>query len=242
MRELKTLLVDLELSYAIGYFFPSKKPQFMSARQIKQHQFCVCAAWKWEHEVSVYSMAVDKRRNDKSIAKKLHELFTEADIIVAHNGDAFDIKHANTMFIKHGLSPIPERKSIDTLKVARKYFAFAGNSLGDILRYFKIGDKEEKPDWQLLTEGDESEIKKAVKYCKVDVLGLEKVLLKLRPYIRNYPTLRQKNKRPEECDACKCKVIEARGTSWRANGQFIQRYKCAGCGHEHKIPVSKKGV
>lgn len=243
MKELKILLVDLELSYAIGYFFPSKREQYISARQIKNHQWCVCIAWKWAHEVSTYTLSVKRKGDDREIAKKLWKLFDESDVIVAHNGDAFDIKWANTLFIKHGLSPVSESKSIDTLKVARRYFNFAGNSLGDLLRYFKLGDKDEKPDWQLLTEGDMSEIKKATKYCKVDVLGLEKIFVKLRPYIKNFPTLRAKKAMPTECDACGCKAIQKRGVIW-IGGRNLHRMKCMNleCGHEHKIPLSAKNV
>ena len=188
-NQLKILLMDIELTFALYYLFPSKKPQYAHARQIKHHQFCVCAAWKWLHEVSTYVVKVtdDKKafkkdfRNDRIVAVKLHELMTEADIIVAHNGDAFDIKHANTLFKKHGLGPIPEKKSIDTLKMARKYFNFAGNDLDSLSKRFGSTGKNTRPDWIAMTEGDAEQINIAAKYCKNDVKELEKIFIELRP-------------------------------------------------------------
>jgi hypothetical protein len=42
----------------------------------------------------------------------------EADIICAHNGDAFDIKKINSRLITNGFKPPSPFKTIDTLKAA----------------------------------------------------------------------------------------------------------------------------
>lgn len=245
MNDLKILLIDMELSYATYFKYPTKKPVYDSPDNIIDEQFCVCVAWKWHHESSVYSLAVKKPHKDLEIAKKLHKLFDEADVIVAHNGDAFDIKHAHTLFAKHGLTPVGKKKTIDTLKVARKYFNFSGNSLGKLLRLFNIGDKDEKPDWKLLTLGDKKEIEKAEKYCRMDVIGLENIFVKLRPFMHDYPTLRAYREVPEQCDMCGCKTLRNKGVSWRSGNKYVKRIKCLNeeCGYEHKIPVQvSKGV
>lgn len=233
-RQLRVFLADLELTYAQGYFFPSKREQYIPAKNIKYHQFCVCAGYKWLHETSVYSVIIDKphKRNDKNIAVKLHELMTEADIIVAHNGDSFDIKHCNTMFINHGLGPIPELKSIDTLKVARKYFAFAGNDLDSLSKRFGGNGKVDKPDWIKLTEGDEAEILRASEYCMNDVLELERVFVEMRPFIRRLPHLGSL-KDITECHACGSKRIRKRGSDWDGYRDY-QRVQCLECRHNMK--------
>ena len=176
--QLKFLLIDIELSYAIYRAFPSKKPQYLSSKQIVHQQFCPCASWKWLNEVSVYSIKItddmdrwrDNFRDDYIVAKALHDKMTEADVIIAHNGDSFDIKHANTLFRKHHLGPIPQRKSIDTLKVARKYFAFAGNDLDGLSKLFGGPGKNTKPNWDLLTDGDYDETNTASTYCANDII------------------------------------------------------------------------
>jgi hypothetical protein len=66
-------------------------------------------------------------------------LFDETDVIVAHNGDRLDIKKSNAWFIAYGLKPPSPYITIDTLKIARKYFAFASNKLSDLSRFLKVG-------------------------------------------------------------------------------------------------------
>lgn len=244
-RELRTLLLDLELTYGIYFAYPSKKPQYLSDKQLIHDQFCTCAAWKWHDEVSTYVVKItdDKKRFNKKlpngernfrddyiVAVKLHELMSAADIIVAHNGDAFDIKHANTLFRKHGLGPIPESKSIDTLKVARKYFAFPGNSLDSLAKRFGGKGKNQKPDWAKMTLGDEKEINIAAKYCKNDVIELERVFTEVKPYIRSYPHLKGGI---ESCHNCGSKRLQYRGGGFDGK-RVYRRIKCCECGAELK--------
>lgn len=243
MTDLKILLLDLELTFAVYYAYPSKREQFLSASNIIHDQFCTCAAWKWHHEASTYVIKItdNKRkfkedfRDDFIIAKKLHDLMEEADVIVAHNGDNFDIKHANSLFLKHGLGPIPKRKSIDTLKVARKYFAFPGNSLDQLSKRFGSVGKNRKPNWHKMTDGDAKEINIAAKYCKNDVIELEKIFVEIKPYIDNFPHIKQ-SKRPEECECCGSKRIQSRGQSF-SNNKLQSRYVCMECGHNHLCNV-----
>ena len=226
------------MSYALGFFFPSKKPQYIPARNITHHQYCICASWSWDHEVSVYNVKCKKPWDDKNIVIKLSKLINEADVITAHNGDNFDMKHINTLLIKHELPPIPERKTLDTLKIARKYFAFAGNSLSDLLRFFNIGDKEEKPDWYEATMGKKEAMDQVIKYCNVDVLQQKKILEKFKPFIKNYPTIRHHKQRPENCDACGSKRIWVKDKcQWRSGNKFVTIYACAECGKCHNVPL-----
>lgn len=239
-NQLKILLLDTEWAYALAYIFPSKKPQFIHAKNIKHHQFCLCAAWKWSHEVSKYCIKItdDKRRfkrnkrDDYIIAKKLHELMTEADVIVAHNGDSFDIKLANTLFIDHGLGPIPEKKSIDTLKLARKYFKFAGNDLDSLSKRFGGPGKVDRPDWILLTESNVDEIDKAATYCMEDVGELERVFTEIKPYAIRLPALKEHGD-ITQCHSCGSKRLHKRGSAFDGTKMYT-RIKCQECGKEHK--------
>lgn len=242
--DLKILLMDLELTFAVYYAYPSKREQYLSDKNIIHDQFCTCAAWKWLHEKTIHVVKItdDKKwskknfRNDEIVAKKLHALMTEADVIVAHNGDNFDIKHANTLFRKHGLGPIPQQKSVDTLKVARKYFSFPGNSLDSLAKRFGSKGKNRKPNWYKMTDGDEKEIDIAARYCKNDVKELEIIFKEMRPYIQNYPAVKQNPKQPMEiryvgdsCHKCGKGVFKSNGKILRAGARH-KRLQCNCCG------------
>jgi DNA polymerase elongation subunit (family B) len=236
MDNLKFLLLDLELTFAIYYAYPSKREQYLSAGNIIHDQVCTCAAWKWLDESATYVIKTtdnkkrfkENFRDDFEIAVKLHQLMEEADVIVAHNGDNFDIKHANSLFIKHGLGPIPARKSIDTLKVARKYFAFPGNSLDQLSKRFGNKGKNKKPNWHKMTDGDANEVNRAAIYCKNDVRELEKIFLKLRPFMNNYPSIIKNNTKPTCCNKCQSVNITKYGSQLRASGK-VRMYRCLDC-------------
>jgi ribonuclease D len=64
------------------------------------------------------------------------------------------------------------------------------------------------------------------KYCKQDVKLLEKLYLKVRPFIKNHPHL---GKAAHECGACNSNHVQSRG--YRRTKYFrIQRLQCQACG------------
>lgn len=240
-NQLNVLFIDLELTHAIYYAYPSKREQYLSASNIIQDQFCICASWTWNNDkdVNVIKISDDKKRfksnfrNDYVVAKKIHELMEEADIIVAHNGDKFDIKHSNALFIKHGLTPVPKTKTIDTLKVAKKYFAFPGNSLDQLSKRFGSTGKNQKPDWFKLAEGNLDAINTAAVYCKNDVKELRFIFEKMRPFIESFPGPRRFIDEIKYCDACNSKRLENWGLK-QFGGQPYYRVKCLECGAENR--------
>ena len=70
--------------------------------------------------------------NDLHVIQKLWDLFQEADVVIGHNSDAFDIKKANSRFAYHNLGPTSHYQSVDTLKIARRHFKFNSNKLGHL--------------------------------------------------------------------------------------------------------------
>lgn len=242
-NDINFTLIDIEASYALGYFFPSKREQYIPASSIKYGQFYPCAAWRrlGGGKTKVIKTTDDKARftadfrDDYIVAKTMHDVMSEADVIIAHNGDNFDMKHLNVAFRRHGLGAVPQHKTIDTLKAARKYFAFAGNSLADLLKEFGLPTKHEKPDWKLLTEGDEGETNKAAKYCKIDVDRLEQIFIEMRPFMRNLPKVKKKG-RIEACDACGSKRVHDKRNAFDGT-KLYRRIRCGDCGHEMRADI-----
>lgn len=105
-----------------------------------------------------------------------------------HN--SFDQKKAQTRFLRYGL-PIPDYfKTIDTLKIAKKYFRISSNKLDYVCKFVGLEGKIQTGGidlWDKCEAGDEASLKKMSKYCDNDVRILEKLFLKLMPYIKNLP-------------------------------------------------------
>ena len=124
-----------------------------------------------------------KQRSDAGIAQRLHDLMNAAEIIAGHNVANFDLKKINTVFMKHGMSPIVDKKTIDTLKLARSRLSHESNSLDYISQYYGFSGKEEitRQDWKDATAGDSKTLKKIEHYCKNDVMIGKAILEKLLP-------------------------------------------------------------
>ena len=103
------------------------------------------------------------------VIKTLHDVLSEADIIIAHNGDKFDSKKFNTRAIAYGLPPIEPKKSVDTLKIARRRFAFTSNKLSYLAKFLGVESKDESPDWDKVLAGDEQELRYMRQYNRKEV-------------------------------------------------------------------------
>jgi len=149
----------------------------------------ICAAWKWGHESTIHSETWGyKKQNSSTLVKKLSDEIEKADIIIGHNADNFDWKHLNTQRLMHGLSGIDWSKaSEDTLKQIRRHFYLPSYKLDYIASMLGIGEKSPMSlsDWiDIVEKKDERKLDKMVKYCKRDVLLLQKVYNKIKPYVR----------------------------------------------------------
>lgn len=201
----------------------------------------ICASWKWLHESEPEAVTWKKTQNkeispflgydDTPVIKKLHSVLSQADVIVAQNGDNFDWKKFQTRCFILGLPPLKKIPSVDTLKTARKEFKFTSNKLDYISK--SLGHEGKLPTtkglWMRVIQGDKASLKEMVDYCKVDVIELEKVYLKMLPYIRNHPD-QSKFHGDLCCRGCGSKRLSKRGAKLRAGGKRVQSYQCKECG------------
>lgn len=233
----KILLFDIETMASLGWFWERYETNILS---IKKDWYIISFAYKWFGEKKVHVLALPDfknykkdKQNDKELCYKLWQLFNEADILIAHYGDAFDIKKANSRFIHHGFKSIPPVKSIDTKKVAAKHFNFGSNKLNDLAKYFNIGEKEHHTGWQLwldCAEYDKPEAWKKIKsYNKMDVVLLEKVYLKLRPWIHNHPHIGVILDKRQNCPNCGSSRVIKNGIRISRTNRY-QRMQCQDCG------------
>lgn len=191
----KVLIFDIETSpmevYTWGIF-----DQNIGINQIKKDWNILCYSAKWLFSKEILhdrlTGSESKRRDDKRITKSLWKLLDEADIVVAHNGDAFDIKKANARFLFHKLDLPSPYKSVDTLKIARRNFRVTSNKLDYLCRFLGLETKIDTGGFELWVKclkGDEEALEQMDVYCQNDVRILEELYLKLRQYDKQHPNL-----------------------------------------------------
>jgi hypothetical protein len=169
--------------------------------------------------------------DDKELTKALWKLFDGADILIAHNGNSFDVKQSNAFFIKHNLPPPSAYQTIDTKLVAKRYFRFNSNKLDDLGDYFGLGRKVDTGGFQLWLDcmaGDTKAWKKMYTYNKQDVVLLEQIYLHMRPWMVNHPNVNAYTAQQDACPLCGSQNLQKRGFMGTRTGQ-TQRYQCQQC-------------
>ena len=91
MSEVKRLIWDVETSPNIGYFWRTGYNLTLNHDNIIQERAIICICWKWEGDSWVYSDAWDDGDDERLVTEFL-EVAKEADELVAHNGDKFDLR------------------------------------------------------------------------------------------------------------------------------------------------------
>jgi len=238
-KDLKILVWDIETSQMLVPVFSLWGNDSIQPDNILQEWFIISAAWKWlgHKKVSAVSLLDDSARfkndhlDDYHVVATMHEVLSEADVILGHNIDRFDWPKLNTRFIKHGLPPLPKKQHIDTLKIAKKEFKFSSNRLDYIAKFLGIGRKIEtaKGLWLAALMGDKKAIRQMVTYNKGDVELTEKVYLALRPYSRSNVNLSAFTKGDHACPKCTSTEVHKRGYAYTGAGKY-QRYQCTNCG------------
>ena len=229
---MKIILWDIETAPLVVTSWGLFKPR-LSHENIIEGTSLICAAWKEYGKNKVHTVSIDPKdpRNDSTAVKKLRDALAEADVLVAHNGDKFDLRIFNARLAFHGYAPLPPVKTIDTLKVARKYFRFDANRLDYLGEFLGVGRKIPTTYglWlKILFEKDRKALAQMVEYNAQDVLLLEQVYEKLRPHMTNHP-----NHRLTDGKGCPiCGTTEApqkRGFRLTRLGRS-QAYQCKKCG------------
>lgn len=240
MAEPKIVLWDIETTHNLAAIFRLFE-DYTSHENIIQERYIVSASWKELGSKAVHAVStLDNPRlykadphNDRFVVETLHKVLSEADVIIAHNGDAYDSKFVEGRMLFHGLPPLPPITSIDTLKVAKSRLLLNSNKLDYLARYLGFGKKVKTDNqlWLDVLKGGEAArtaIKKMVVYNKHDVVLLEKVFLKLRPYCANHIN-RALFGGTNGCPRCGSTHVQSRGTH-KAISRVYQRYQCQDCG------------
>jgi hypothetical protein len=229
------LLFDLETAPLRAFTWGLWNQNISATKQLITDSFMLTWSAKWYGKKKVYGDKLTKKEvlaeDDKRICESLHALLDQADVIIGHNGDKFDVKVANTRFILNGLTPPSPSKQIDTLKMAKKHFRFTSNRLDYIGQVLGVGRKIDTGGfdlWSRCLQGEAKAMNEMLRYNKQDVLLLEEVYDKLKPFC-NVNTNLGVDSDKRSCPKCGGHHLQSRGYAYTTTGKF-QRFQCVDCG------------
>jgi hypothetical protein len=212
--------------------------QNINLEQIDNDWFILTWSAKWLFEKKVYSARLTGKeaiqQKDKRILRGIWELLNQADVVVAHNGDRFDIPRLNTRFIINQLSPPLPYQSIDTLKTIKRQFAFTSNKLDFVNKVLSLERKQKHEGFSMWSKcyiGDDAALKMMEKYNIKDVRILEDTYLRLRPWIKPHPNvgLFILDENAFHCPSCGSVDLKDEGKLYYTTANAYEQFRCGNC-------------
>jgi RNase P subunit RPR2 len=252
----KRLIFDIEVSPNIGWFWKPEYYMRVHHDNIILPGAIICICWKWSGKRKVYALTWDRKHNERRMLKTFIKEMNKADELVTHNGDKFDILWLRTRCLVNNVAMMPDYISIDTYKMAKSGFNFMSNKLSHIAKVCGLGEKldtggaklwkqvlmgetelENKDFWDRLILGNNpAALKKMVRYCKRDVVLLERVWDKMNPYVKSKSHFGGGTNTCPECGSTRLLVNRHRVT---AAGSKRVTFQCRNCGKYHSVAESK---
>jgi DNA polymerase elongation subunit (family B) len=236
----KRLFFDIETSPNIGFFWQSGYKLNVPYGNIIKERAIICICYKWEGEDKVYSLNWDKNQDDKELLEKFITVANEANELVGHNGDRFDLPWIRTRCLFHRISCFPNYTTLDTLKQARSKFRFNSNTLNYIAQFLNVGEKSETGGFDLwkdiVLNNSQTAMKTMVEYCKNDVVILEKVFHHLKNYVphkSHFGVLTTGEK--TSCPECGSEDLRHSQTRYSAAGTSRIQVQCNDCHKYHTV-------
>jgi len=233
----KILLIDIETAPIRAKVWDIWN-QNISIDQIDNDWFILTWSAKWLFDKKVYSARLTGKeavkQDDKRVLKGIWELLNEADVVVAHNGDKFDIPRLNTRFIINRLNPPLPYQSIDTLKTIKRQFSFTSNKLDFVNKMLQLPRKAKNegfPMWSKCYVGEEKSLKDMERYNVQDVRILEDTYLRLRPWIKPHPNvgLFILDTNAKHCPSCGSIDLKDEGKKYYTTANAYDQFRCNNC-------------
>lgn len=234
----KIATLDIETSPIVAHVWSLWKVN-VGLNQILRDWSIMSFSFKWLGQKQVFysdTRNMEDPRDDSELLNELWCVLDEADIIIAQNGVAFDVKKIQARFIEAGFEPPRPFKVIDTLLMAKQVAKFTSNRqdwLSQKLTSQPKGHHKEFPGMELWNECLKGNLKAwdaMKKYNKQDIRGCEEMYLALRPYYQGHPNVAAYyDDETTRCPRCGDHDISTDGVTYTQTGAY-HRFKCHSCG------------
>ncbi len=233
----KILYLDIETARMIVGVWSIGKVFSIGPEQVIKDWFIYGWAARWQGSDDTISAFVTPEealaRDDKRIMTILWTILEEADVVVTHNGDKFDIPKVKTRFIMNGLPPLSSFRSVDTYRIVSKQFAFASNSLKYLSHI--ITEKEKMLTtyslWIECEKGVPEALQYMESYCIGDIDALQEVYLMLRPWAKGHVNLAVFTNSDEACcPNCASEDIHVIDSMYTTQQNAFPEMRCNSCG------------
>lgn len=244
----KILVLDIETAPTLAWVWGRFK-QNVGQNQVAQEGYVLTWAAKWLGDDFIASDSLHlypenmENEDDQPLIASIYDMICEADVVIAHNGDRFDLPTLNARMLYHGFQPPKPYKTVDTLKILKNRFRFPSNRLDSVCEYLGIGNKVNTGGfslWARCMNGDPDAFQEMLDYNVYDVVLLEKLYKKVAPWYSTHVNVANYVQTGEKaCTVCASTDLQKNGTV-STNLSTFDAYQCKECGHWNRGRVNLK--
>lgn len=234
----KIKLLDIETGYNLVkvHSLYQFKGGGIPAHAIGQERYIICASFKdlGTGAIRSYHIAEDSDAfeldptHDLGVVRSILAELDDADAVIGHNSDRFDLRRINARAVWWMLPPVKPLVQIDTLKIAKKHFDFNSNRLDYLAKYLGLPGKARAGEvlWTGALHGDAKCVLKLVKYNRQDVRVLEGVFKRLAPWgTAKLNRALYHGERQSVCPHCGSTHVQSRGT-YHTKSRTYRQWQC----------------
>ena len=230
-------VIDLESSPWSAYCYGSMHEPIVI--QITDYTQILSMAWRKHGEKKTRYIGqnqllgyVPGELNDRELVEQICDILKDADYIVGHNGDQFDIKLIRERVMFHRLPPFPDIPTFDTKKMVKTTSHLPSNKLQIVTEFLGNGGKLAHNGTDLFIncmKGDEKAWKINEKYNKQDVDITYQDFLDILPYSK-LTSAQQAFGDGIRCKNPQCLSLNLQKSKLRkVVGGYKQQYQCQDC-------------
>lgn len=245
MRNLRVLFIDLETTPNLMAGFDLWQKYYDPSCILKERSL-ISVSWCWEHDLKMrHASLLDCRTrlekdvyDDYHVVKVVHELISQADVVVAHNGRKFDMKMFRTRALINGFPPIPEPIILDTFEECKRYFKFNSNRLDYVGQVLGHGKKLKTGQelWNRIVfpkskRDRDDAIRQMVTYNDRDTELLVDVYHTMLPWMQVGKVFNHVLDEHDDCPHCRKSSTLRHSPSWTVctKAYWYKRYRCTSC-------------
>jgi len=246
------LFFDIETAILEGVMFDVWKTNIPPSNLMKDW-YMLSYSYSWGVDGEAHSIGLDSFdpwkngdfEDDSALLESLWELLDQADYVVAHNGERFDVPKMNTRFLAAGMMPPSPYQIVDTLKVVKRKFKLVYNNLKFVAEFLGCEAKADGGGvevWKGCRRGDDASMQHMVKYGKQDVVVLQQVYDKIKAWIPSHPNFGVVTSTANVCAVCGSENLE-KGKPYPTQAGMYPVWRCLDCdaqSRERRTSVPKE--
>jgi transposase-like protein len=232
----RILFLDVETAPSVVVAFDRYDVTITPSHVLNEGGWIISASWSWygENEVHGFYDRTDvMAQRDFDVTQRIVEEIEKADLVVAHNGDRFDIPIIKTRALQNKIVIRKSIKTVDTLKIAKR-LKFNSNKLDSLGNYLGVGRKIPTTGitlWIQCMKGDFKALDTMLKYNKQDVQLLKDVFDEIRAYDSSAINFGMFfDDEHEHCPSCGSPHLSETGNVVRTGTGKFTELSCDDCG------------